>query len=49
MTQQLLNNVMLLNVHKDLTDALDLVNIARQFVGANVRRRRFFGNHNRTM
>ena len=26
-TQQRLNNVMLMNVHKDLTDALDLVNI----------------------
>ena len=35
MTQQHLNNVMLLNVHKDLTDALDKVNIGRQFVGAS--------------
>ena len=49
MTQQRLNSVMLLNVHKDLTDALDLVNIRRQFVGANERRRRFFGSHNSTL
>ena len=49
MTQQRLNNVMLLNVHKDLTDALDLVNTGRQFVGANERRRPFFGNHGSTM
>ena len=37
---------MMLNVHKDLTDALDLVNIGRQFVGANEHHRCFFGNHN---
>ena len=43
------NSVMLLNVHKDLTDALDLVNVRRHFVGANERRRRFFGNHNSTV
>ena len=43
MSQQRLNNIMLLNVHKDLTDGLDLPTVARQFVDANERRRRFFG------
>ena len=46
MIQQRLNSVMLLNVHKDLTDALDLVSIRRQFAGANGRRRLFFGDRN---
>ena len=43
MSQQRLNNIMLLNVHKDLTDGLDLPTVARQFVDANERRRHFFG------
>ena len=43
MSQQRLNNIMLLNVHKDLTDRLDLPTIARQFVDANERHRHFFG------
>ena len=41
MSQQRLNNIMLLNVHKDLTDGLDLPTVARQFVHANERRRHF--------
>ena len=43
------NSVMLLNAHKDLTDALDLMNVRWHFAGANERRRRFFGNHNSTV
>ena len=43
MFQQRLSNIMLLNVHKDLMDGLDLPTIARQFVDANERRRHFFG------
>ena len=43
MSQQRLNNIMLLNVHKDLTDGLDLPTVARQFVDASERRRHFFG------
>ena len=43
MSQQRLNNIMLLNVHKDLTDGLDLPTVARQSVDANERRRHFFG------
>ena len=43
MSQQRLNNIMLLNVRKDLTDRLDLPTVARQFVDANERYRHFFG------
>ena len=43
MSQQRLNNTILLNVHKDLRDGLDLPTIARQFVDVNERRRHFFG------
>ena len=43
MSQQHFNNIMLLNVHKDLTDGLDLPTIARQFMDANEGRRHFFG------
>ena len=44
MSQQRLNNILLLSVYKDLTDGLDLSTIARQFVDANERRRHFFGS-----
>ena len=43
MSQQRLNNIKLLSIHKDLTDGLDLPTVARQFVDANERRRDFFG------
>ena len=43
MSQQRLNNIMLLNVHKDLTGGLDLPTVSRQSVDANERRRHFFG------
>ena len=43
MSQQHLNNRMLLNVHKDLTDGLDLPTIARQFMDTNEHIRPFFG------
>ena len=42
-SQQRLNNIMLLIVHNDLTDGLDLPTIARQFVDVNERRRHCFG------
>ena len=41
MTEKRLNNVMLLHVHKDETDALDLREIAKSFVSANTRRMDF--------
>ena len=34
---------LLLHVHKDLLDALDLIDIANKFVGINQRRRNTFG------
>ena len=46
MSQQRLNDIMLLSVLKDLTDGLDLPTVARQFVDANERRRHFFGTVN---
>ena len=46
-TQQSLNNAMLIFVHKPEADALDLKAIASQFVSTNERHRRIFGeNHN---
>ena len=32
MTQNSLNNLMVLHIHKDSTDSLDLMNIAQDFV-----------------
>ena len=45
MSQQRLNNIVLLNVHKDLTDGLALLTIAKQFMDANEGRRHFFNWH----
>lgn len=43
-SEECLNNVMLLHVRKDETDAIDLRDIARFFVSANARRMEFFDN-----
>ena len=43
MTQERLNNLMILHVHKEFTDALDLVQVANEFVRANESRLRSFG------
>ena len=45
MTEKRLNNCLLLHVHKDITDQLDLVQIAEEFVSAKEERRRFFGSY----
>ena len=42
MTQKLFNNMMILHIHKDKTDELDLNVIAEQFINVN-ERRNFFG------
>ena len=42
MTQKLFNNMMILHIHKDKTDELDLNVIAEQFINVNERRRTFF-------
>ena len=44
MTQQRLNNLMVLHVHKDLTDRLDLASIVNEFIGESEHRTKFFGN-----
>ena len=44
MSEEKLNNVMLLHVHKELSDNLDISKVAQIFVSANSRRQRFFGN-----
>ena len=37
------NNVMLLHIHKNKVDRIELTNIARQFIQTNERRKKFFG------
>ena len=44
MTQERLNNVMILNGHKERPDALDLMAVAKDFLQASDRRRDFFGS-----
>ena len=44
MTEKRLNNCLLLHVHKDLTDSLNLQDIAIQFICANDERRKYFGS-----
>jgi len=44
MTEQHLNNILLLHAHKEMTDALNLTEIARLFVSSNAQRVEFFGN-----
>ena len=43
MSQTLLNDVMLLHIHKDKVDRIELTDIARQFIQTNERRKKFFG------
>ena len=45
MTEQRLNNCLLLHVHKKLTDELNLVSVAREFVARNEERIKYFGNY----
>lgn len=44
MTEKRLNNCLLLHVHKDLTDSIDLTLIAKEFIDCNDERKRYFGN-----
>ena len=43
MGQMQLNNLMVLHVHKDLTDGLDLNEVGNEFVGNKEVRMRLFG------
>jgi hypothetical protein len=44
MTEMRLNNCMLLHVHKDLTDAMNLEDLAKEFVTRKVERKNHFGS-----
>ena len=41
--QRTLNHLMLLHVHKELADHIDIVEVANLFVGNNQRRKHLFG------
>ena len=43
MVQQRLNNLMVLHVHKDMTDAIDLQKLATDFIGDSEHRLKIFG------
>ena len=43
MSQQRLNHLMLLHVHKDRTDGLDLVDVANDFIVGSEHRKNLFG------
>ena len=43
MTNKRTNNLLVLHIHKEKTDCLNLVDIAKQFVEVNERRRSYFG------
>eukprot|EP00112_Aurelia_sp_Birch-Aquarium-sp1_P007696 Seg1840.4 transcript_id=Seg1840.4/GoldUCD/mRNA.D3Y31 product="hypothetical protein" protein_id=Seg1840.4/GoldUCD/D3Y31 len=43
MTEKRYNNLMMLNIHKEKTDAIDLIKIARDFTQRSDKRRHFFG------
>ena len=44
MTQQHLNHLMILHVHKNLTDDLDLVAVANNFIDGSDHRKHYFGS-----
>ena len=44
MTERRLNNCLLLNIHKDITDSLDLVSIAQEFVSKYDKQKKYFGS-----
>ena len=44
MAQQRLNHCMVLHIHREQTEQLDLTDIAKEFIGRNERRKLFFGN-----
>ena len=44
MTEKRLNNCLLLHIHKELTNSLDLISIAKEFIGRHDERKKYFGN-----
>ena len=49
MTQCRLNYLMILHVHKEMTDSLELANCANDFVGSNEHHLSVFGNFTELM
>ena len=43
MSQKRLNHLMLLHVHKNDTDKLDLIDVANDFIDGSEHRKHFFG------
>ena len=41
-----MNNQIILNVHKELTDEIDLTNITKEFISGNENREKVFGHCN---
>ena len=46
MSQEQLNNCMILHIYKEKTDEIDLTKVAKEFISANDRRKLFFGHFN---
>ena len=44
MTEKRLNNCFLLHVHKELTDSINVTDVAVEFTNANDERTRYFGS-----
>ena len=49
MKQERLNNIMMLHVHKDRTDSLDLREVANEFVSYREQRKTVFGKFSYTL
>lgn len=45
MTEKRLNNCLLLHVHKEITDSMNLVDVAKEFVGMYDEHKKYFGNY----
>ena len=43
MSQPRLNHALLLHIHKDRTDNINLISIAKEFISVNERRQNYFG------
>ena len=43
MTQTRFNSLVILHIHKDRTDQLNLIDVANEFVARNDNRKRYFG------
>ena len=44
MTEKRLNHCLLLHVHKELTDSVDLVAVAKEFIDSYDERKKYFGH-----